>query len=408
MDSTDPLSIAKHIKSRIGHIWEDVSDLIIRPPRCSYRPAALGPKLFRTSSRSRDCFERVDIQLENPRGMKLECSWYRPAEARTVAEYNSGTVQGSSEPAASAQASDPSGATAPLKHLPCVVYLHGNCGSRLDARDCLFLLDEGITVFALDLSGSGVSEGEFVSLGFFERQDLLAVVDYLHLSKRVSTIGLWGRSMGAVTAIMYAARDPTIAAIVCDSPFSSLKLLAKDLAIMHASWVPNAAVSHIVGKIRAQVLERALFDIEDLDTLKYASRCQVVPAFIFHGKDDDFVRYEHSQAVAEHYAGNCIHHVVEGDHNSVRRSDVRDVARAFLRLYLIDKPQAAAMSATPPPEPMASETKAMPEVARAPAESGLAEGSVSTTHAEASISASGSAMELSNSDVMLTDNDVNT
>jgi hypothetical protein len=38
----------------------------------------------------------------------------------------------------------------------------------------------------------------------------------------VSTIGLWGRSMGAVTALMYADYDPSIGGLVLDSPFSNL------------------------------------------------------------------------------------------------------------------------------------------------------------------------------------------
>ena len=42
----------------------------------------------------------------------------------------------------------------------------------------------------------------------------------------MSTIGLWGRSMGAVTALMHADRDPSIAAMVLDSPFTTLKSVA--------------------------------------------------------------------------------------------------------------------------------------------------------------------------------------
>ena len=40
---------------------------------------------------------------------------------------------------------------------------------------------------------------------------------------------MWGRSMGAVTALMHADRDPSIAGMVIDSAFSSLKKLAEEL-----------------------------------------------------------------------------------------------------------------------------------------------------------------------------------
>lgn len=36
----------------------------------------------------------------------------------------------------------------------------------------------------------------------------------LRASGRVSTLGVWGRSMGAVTALLYSQRDPTIAGMV--------------------------------------------------------------------------------------------------------------------------------------------------------------------------------------------------
>mmetsp|Transcript_86564 Transcript_86564/g.244694 ORF Transcript_86564/g.244694 Transcript_86564/m.244694 type:complete len:110 (-) Transcript_86564:1083-1412(-) len=80
----------------------------------------------------------------------------------------------------------------------------------------LLALALGATMFAFDFSGSGRSDGEYVSLGFFEREDLKVVVDFLRASERVSTIALWGRSMGAATALLHGDRDPSIAAMILD------------------------------------------------------------------------------------------------------------------------------------------------------------------------------------------------
>ena len=62
--------------------------------------------------------------------------------------------------------------------------------------------------------GSGLSEGQWVTLGAEEVDDVEAAVEHLRGSGRVSTLGLWGRSMGAVTALLYAQRDPSIAGMV--------------------------------------------------------------------------------------------------------------------------------------------------------------------------------------------------
>jgi alpha/beta superfamily hydrolase len=91
-----------------------------------------------------------------------------------------------------------------------------------------------ITLFCFDFAGCGRSEGEFISLGWYERDDVQTVVEWLRGSGRVSTIGIWGRSMGAVTGLMHADRDPSIAGLVLDSPFSNLRTLAEELAKNHS------------------------------------------------------------------------------------------------------------------------------------------------------------------------------
>jgi len=75
----------------------------------------------------------------------------------------------------------------------------------LDAVDLLLPLD--ILVASLDFSGSGLSEGEYVTLGYNEREDLECLIKYLRGLGFISDIGLWGRSMGASTSVLYAAKD---------------------------------------------------------------------------------------------------------------------------------------------------------------------------------------------------------
>lgn len=85
-------------------------------------------------------------------------------------------------------------------------------------------------MLCFDFSGCGLSEGEYISLGWYERDDVDVVVEWLRKSNKVSTIGIWGRSMGAVTGLMHADRDPSIAGLVLDSPFTNLRTLAEEIA----------------------------------------------------------------------------------------------------------------------------------------------------------------------------------
>ena len=102
--------------------------------------------------------------------------------------------------------------------------MHGNSSCRLEALELVpNLLQANITLFCFDFVGCGNSEGEYISLGWHERDDVNVIVNYLREHRKVSTIGLWGRSMGAATALLHANRDPSIAGMVLDSPFSDLR-----------------------------------------------------------------------------------------------------------------------------------------------------------------------------------------
>jgi len=91
------------------------------------------------------------------------------------------------------------------------------------------LLSLGLVVFSFDFASSGKSDGEYVSLGYYEREDLMCVIAHLQAINVVSTIALWGRSMGAATAIMHGDRDPSIACMIIDSPFADMIQLAEEM-----------------------------------------------------------------------------------------------------------------------------------------------------------------------------------
>lgn len=118
-----------------------------------------------------------------------------------------------------------------------------------------------------DFSGCGNSEGEYISLGWFEWQDLAEVIGYLRNRPQVTEIGLWGRSMGAVTALMYLKKDPKIKAAVFDSPFKSLASLIEDLCKKN-SKIPMFILNGAVKIVSKTIEDRAKFDIYKLNPLK--------------------------------------------------------------------------------------------------------------------------------------------
>ena len=112
------------------------------------------------------------------------------------------------------------------KNIPCVVYFHSHGGCRLEGQ---FLKPHVLPKMALcvfDFAGSGLSEGEYVSLGPKEKRDGKLVIDYIRAHHHIGSVYLWGRSMGAVAAILLAHDHPhEINALVLDSPFSNLNIM---------------------------------------------------------------------------------------------------------------------------------------------------------------------------------------
>jgi fermentation-respiration switch protein FrsA (DUF1100 family) len=111
-----------------------------------------------------------------------------------------------------------------------VIALHGHRGAR---HHCVgigaALWRRGTNVLLFDHRGRGSSEGELLSMGYFETLDALAAIGHA-LSKAPDVpLGLIGYSMGAAVAVMAAARDERVGAIVADSPFASERALVRAL-----------------------------------------------------------------------------------------------------------------------------------------------------------------------------------
>jgi cephalosporin-C deacetylase-like acetyl esterase len=245
-----------------GESYEDAWKAIIRPFRDIYREDQLGPSKF--SMRGHRC-RRVDITLNNVEGHPLRCSHFVPVLT-----------------------------TDPNAPSPCVVYLHGNSSSRLEAHDCVKVcLQRDIGVFCFDFAGSGLSGGDYITLGANESQDLLNVLDYLRKSRRVSSIALWGRSMGATTAILAAGADHNITAVVADSPFGSLRQVIEELLTSRLS-VPMFILNLAIESVLSEVRQRTGVDMNRINPIEVAPMASC-PVLFGACVEDDLVQCHHSQ-----------------------------------------------------------------------------------------------------------------
>ena len=231
---------------------------------------------------------------------------------------------------------------------PTVLYAHCNSGSRRDADEVLgLLLPRGASVLAVDFRGSGLSSGDVVSLGATEAADIDAALAWLTTARPSTTrIALWGRSMGAVAALLAAAtggQRHRVSAVVCDSPFATLPSLLRDLATSRALPLPRLLVPPALALMRRSVRRKAGFDVKDVSPLHVVASA-TAPALFGHADADSFIPVAHTHRLHAAYGGEKAVVTFGGDHNSARPPLFRAAAAAFLE---------AALGIDPPPAPCA-------------------------------------------------------
>ncbi|SHJ71864.1 hypothetical protein SAMN02745163_02415 [Clostridium cavendishii DSM 21758] len=155
------------------------------------------------------------------------------------------------------------------------------------------LASKGYNVLTFDFRASGDSEGNFSSIGAFEKYDLLAAIDFAKKDKGAKHIGLIGWSMGATTSILTASESEDVQAVIADSPFSSLKpYLEKNMS--YWSGLPDFPFTKII--LSTLPLIRGI-DINEVDAIKAAKSLGDKKLFLIHSKDDKAIPIKNSEDI---------------------------------------------------------------------------------------------------------------
>lgn len=199
----------------------------------------------------------------------------------------------------------------------CLIYLHGVSSSQLEGQFLVpNLCSHHIAVCCFDFIGCGNSDGKWISLGYYEHLDTECVIKTLEETFGFKEFALWGRSMGAATAILTS--HPGIKSIVVDSAFKSAEELFNDLAAQN--HIPKSMFYGSV-KLFAQMSFGSDFKIENINCIKAVSE-KAVPAAYGHATDDKFIPFEHGKSLYEAHS-NKDKDLMEltGGHNGYRSAD---------------------------------------------------------------------------------------
>ena len=167
-----------------------------------------------------------------------------------------------------------------------MIVLHGHGGNKHTVLPLAQLLYPRYNVLMLDHRGHGESDGVRTTIGYEERLDVHGAVDLL-LERGLGPVGIFGMSMGGATAILAAAEDPRIAAVVADSPYARLRWAVQQSANLRGY---PAFVSPAVAFLGCMATALHLrYRMQAFDPVEVVEKIAPRPLLLMHGTEDDVV-----------------------------------------------------------------------------------------------------------------------
>lgn len=153
-----------------------------------------------------------------------------------------------------------------------------------DTAQVVALHRAGFNVLMFDWRGHGRSEGELVTMGALEVNDLLGAVDYLDEQRGIKRVGVLGFSMGGAVALLTAAESARIATVVADSPYTELSSVLQHWAA--SKHLPSALIKMVISA--ASLLSKAPLD--EVRPRAVTHQLLSLPILIIYGAADHLVQ----------------------------------------------------------------------------------------------------------------------
>ncbi len=196
--------------------------------------------------------EFEDVTVTNPDGMKL-VGWFIPAENGAV-----------------------------------IIMQHGYKSTRSELlNEAEMMHRHGYSVLITSIRAHDYSEGELITLGVYEVQDMEAWYQYLLTRSDIDPdkIGILGNSYGGMLSIQYAAQNKNIKAVVANSAFSSMKDTVST-SVKHFTGLPEFP---FVPLIVFWAEQSTGIKMEEIDATRWIPQISPRPVFLMQGGTDTVI-----------------------------------------------------------------------------------------------------------------------
>ena len=180
-----------------------------------------------------------------------------------------------------------------------VVLCHGYSGNRATMLPYLdFLHQAGFACVLFDFRAHGWSGGTMATFGYREPLDLEAVLDWVgtRIELRDAPVALLGESMGAAVALLFAAGEPRVGAVVADSPFARFDGAVEERLRFAFGPVVGGVVLPETLRIGGALLG---IPCDEIAPEEAVTRIGPRPVFLIHGADDPQLTPDNSHRIRD-------------------------------------------------------------------------------------------------------------
>ena len=181
----------------------------------------------------------------------------------------------------------------PARERAVVLVLHGYGREHSRAwRYGAFLHAAGYGVLAVDFRSSRGRRRLPTTLGHHELVDARAALDWLRAEPALAghALGVLGESLGGSVALLVAAENPEVRAVVVDGAFAHATLALEDSSQRWARLPRRSA--HLARALGRVITGR---DLGEVDVESAAARLAGRPVFIIHALEDDRLSSENAR-----------------------------------------------------------------------------------------------------------------
>ena len=190
-----------------------------------------------------------------------------------------------------------------------IVISPGHKGRRQDVLGiAVALWRKGFNVVCYSTRGMPSSDRVTITMGVREVQELAAAIAFARRRVKDARIGLLGYSMGAAVSLLGAAGDPSVEALVLDTPFCDLRQVLRENVRRHL-LLPGAP---FVAAVSIWLRLRHGIRLAEASPIAVLSGLEPRPLFFIHGGADGITNVNHSRRLYDAYRGPREIWIVQG------------------------------------------------------------------------------------------------